>query len=107
MSRRRPVFLRRSIANEERRRLQARSEARAQSAAFRWAAVGVAMVIGLGVMVGFTGAGQALAAQLGGAFGWITAQIGFGLTLADLLAVLAAVGAAAWWVWRDMRRARR
>lgn len=105
MARRRPAFLKRSIANEDRRRLQARDESRTAGAAFRWAAIGVAIVIGLGVMVAFTDHGGGVARWLGG-FAWLARPVVFGLSAADLLIVLPFAAFAAFLLWRDWRRTR-
>lgn len=106
MERRRPAFLRRTAANEERRRRQIASESTAQGSAFRWAAVGVAFVLAIAVMAGFTDYGQALAGRLGG-LGWLQEPAIFGIAWGDVL-VVALVGlAVALFLWRDARRIRR
>lgn len=106
MERRRPAFLKRAVANEDRRHRQIGSESVAQGAAFRWAAVGVAFVLAIGVMVGFTDYGQALAGRFGG-LGWMERPVLFGITWGDILVVTLVGLAVALFLWRDARRARR
>src|SRR5690606_28709138 len=100
MERRRPMFLKRAVANENRRRRQIGSEGVAQGAAFRWAAVCVAFVLAIAVMVGFTDYGGALARWFGG-LGWMEGRAVFGLTWGDVTVFALVALAIAVFLWRD------
>lgn len=106
MARRRPAFLKRSIANEDRRRSQARAESRTAAATFGWAAVGVTIVVATAVLVGFTDRGAALARFLGG-LDWLTQPAMMGVSTIDILIVLGLGAAVALYLWRDWRRGQR
>lgn len=106
MERRRPAFLKRAVANEDRRRRQIGAESVAQGAAFRWAAVCVAFVLAIAVMVGFTDYGGALARWFSG-LGWMDGRAALGFTWGDLVVFGLVALAVAGFLWRDARRVRR
>lgn len=102
---RRPAFLRRSIEAEYRRRQQSREADKAAGGAFRWAAIGVAIVMVLLVAVGF-GGNQAMMSSIAG-LDFLNREALFGFTWIDILAVLLVIGASALYLYRDWRRANR
>jgi len=102
---RRPGFLRRATQNEARRRRQQREADRAAWAAFRWAAIGVAVILALAVTVGF-GGNAAMAERLG-ALAFLGEPVLFGLSPIDFGAILLVAAIAGLVIWRDWRRAYR
>ena len=107
MERRRPAFLKRAVANEDRRRSQIGGESAAQGAAFRWAAVCVAFVLAIAVMVGFTDYGGPLARWFGAGLAWADYPAVVGLSWGDIAVFALVALVAAGFLWRDARRVRR
>ncbi|WP_022699433.1 hypothetical protein [Euryhalocaulis caribicus] len=101
---RRPGFLRRSVQNEQRRRAQQRDADRAAGAAFRWAAIGVAILMVLALTVGF-GGNMALTERLA-AWAFLGQPVLFGLSWVDIAAILGVIAVAALFLYRDWRRTR-
>ncbi len=101
---RRPAFLRRSIEAEYRRRQQSRDADKAAGGAFRWAAIGVAIVMVLVIAVGF-GGNRAMMSGVA-ALAFLDREVIFGFTWVDILAAILVIGLSALYLYRDWRRAR-
>lgn len=102
---RRPAFLRRSIEAENRRRQQSREADKAAGGAFRWAAIGVAIVMVLLIAAGFGGNRTVMSGVA--ALDFLNREALFGFSWIDIIAVLLVTAASALYLYRDWRRTRR